>query len=130
MVCLPYNFIQSEVSIHPTCNNLICQGTGLNVGGKRVLQQCFERIFFAVALQMKGWKQRQQLLSYSQLESHRTEKKKVKLSSNLRYVFFFFSKMLCACEIDDFGEIKHLVPAALKKSNNQFHKTSYLRCIM
>ena len=56
-------------------------------------------------------------------------KKKVKLSSNLRYVFFFFSKMLCACEIDDFGVIKHLVPAALKKSNNQFHKTSYLRCI-
>ena len=78
---------------------------------------------------MKGWKQRQHLLSSSQLESHRTEKK-VKLSSNLRYVFFFFSKMLCAREINDFGVIKHLVPAALKKSNNQFHKTSYLRCIM
>ena len=130
MACLPHNFIQSEVSIHPTCNNLICLGTGLNVGGKLVLQQCFERIFFAVALQMKGWKQRQHLLSSSQSESHRTEKKKVKLSSNLRYVFFFFSKMFCTCEINDFGVIKHLVPAALKKSNNQFQKTPYLRCIM
>ena len=95
MACLPHNFIQSEASIHPTCNNLICQGTGLNVGGKRVLQQCFERIFFAVALQMKGWKQRQQLLSYSQLESHRTEKKsEVKFKPAVR-LFLLQQDALC-----------------------------------
>ena len=86
MACLPHNFIQSEVSIHATCNNLICQGTGLNAGGKLVLQQRFETIFFAVALQMKGWKQRQHLLSSSQLESYRTEKKvsEVKLKPAVR----------------------------------------------
>ena len=31
---LPRNFIQSEVSIHATCNNLICGKTGSNFGGK------------------------------------------------------------------------------------------------
>ena len=47
------------------------------MGGKLVLQQCFEAIFFAVALQMKGWKQRQHLLSSTQfIESYRTEKKR------------------------------------------------------
>ena len=29
MVCLPRNFIQSKVSIHATCNDLICCKTGL-----------------------------------------------------------------------------------------------------
>ena len=33
---LPRNFIQSEVSIHTTCDNLIqCCKTGLNVGDKK-----------------------------------------------------------------------------------------------
>ena len=31
MAWLPYNFIQSEGSIHATCNNLVCCKTGLNV---------------------------------------------------------------------------------------------------
>ena len=31
MAWLPRNFIQSEVSIHATCNNLICCKTGLNM---------------------------------------------------------------------------------------------------
>ena len=125
MACLPHNFIQSEVSIHPTCNNLICQGTGLNVGGKLVLQQCFERIFFCRSLTNERLETKAAPSLFFSIRKPQNRKKKVKLSSNLRYVFFFFSKMLCACEINDFGVIKHLVPAALKKCNNQFHKTSY-----
>ena len=31
MTWLPHNFIQSEVSIHATCNNLVCCKTSLNV---------------------------------------------------------------------------------------------------
>ena len=130
MACLPHNFIQSEVSIHPTCNNLICQGTGLNVGGKLVLQQCFERIFFCRSFTNQRLETKAAPSLFFSIRKPQKRKKKVKLSSNLRYVFFSFSKMLCACEINDFGVIKHLVPAALKKCNNQFHKTSYLRCIM
>ena len=34
MARLPRYFIQSEVSIHATCNNLVCCKTGLKVGGK------------------------------------------------------------------------------------------------
>ena len=44
---LSCNFIQSGVSTHATCNNLICSKTGLNEGGKThniafqlILQQC------------------------------------------------------------------------------------------
>ena len=47
MAWLLCNFIQSEIRIHATCNNLICYQTGLNMGGKtrniafqHVLQQC------------------------------------------------------------------------------------------
>ena len=130
MACLPHNFIQSEVSIHPTCNNLICLGTGLNVGGKLVLQQCFERIFFCRSFTNERLETKAAPSLFFSIRKPQNRKKKVKLSSNLRYVFFFFSKMFCAREINDFGVIKHLVPAALKKSHNQFHKTSYLRCIM
>ena len=36
MAWLPRNVIQSEVSIHATCSNLICCKTGLKVGGKTV----------------------------------------------------------------------------------------------
>ena len=47
MAWLVRNFIQSEVRIHATCNNVICYQTGLNMDGKtcniafqHVLQQC------------------------------------------------------------------------------------------
>ena len=47
MAWLPRNFIQSDVSIHTTCNNLIYCKEGLSVGGKThiiafelVFQQC------------------------------------------------------------------------------------------
>ena len=49
MASLPRNPIQSKVSIHATCSNLIYCKTDLNVGGrtrniafKLDLQQCFE----------------------------------------------------------------------------------------
>ena len=126
MACLPHNFIQSEVSIHPTCNNLICLGTGLNVGGKLVLQQCFERIFFCRSFTNERLETKAAPSLFFSIRKPQNRKKKVKLSSNLRYVFFFFSKMFCTCEINDFGVIKHLVPAALQKGNNPFIKL--LRC--
>ena len=47
MACLLSNFIQSEVSIHTTCNDLIWCKTGLNVVSNTrnvafelILQQC------------------------------------------------------------------------------------------
>ena len=72
MACL--NFIESEGSIDATCNNLICQRTGLNVGCKLVLRQCFERIFFFRSFANERLETK--AAPSSQLESYRTEKNK------------------------------------------------------
>ena len=74
MACLPGNFIQSEECIHATCNNLICQRTGLNVGGKLVLRECFETIFFCRSFANERLETK--AAPSSQLESYRTEKNK------------------------------------------------------
>ena len=50
MAWLPRNFIQSEVSIHVTCNNLICCKSALKLGGKT--RNMFSSHFAAVPKQV------------------------------------------------------------------------------
>ena len=52
MAWLPRNFIQSEVSIHVTCSNLICRKSGLKLGGKT--RNMFSTHFASVPKQVAG----------------------------------------------------------------------------
>ena len=53
MAWLPRNFIQSEVCIHVTCNNLIYCKSGLKLGGKT--RNMFSTHFAAVPKQVAGY---------------------------------------------------------------------------